>query len=215
MRKIQLWLHYKSDSKLGTWLLASAVLSMTFLYTICTPGGVPGCVAQAAKISKQLSADINSNGRTALGGTAVTDIPQAGRGTAAGAADIYGEPTDRKPASVVQPKREKAICGAAKTSKSKRSLMIPPPPPTPCLLSPAFGFFLMQPAQQYAASRQQLQQAQAHTSLKTHTQTATRENTPQQSDQELQAADQELQAADLELQAALRSSLITVGEWKR
>src|ERR1700733_12921153 len=53
------------DSKLGTWLLASAVISLasavisvTTLYTICNPKWVPSFVAQTVKISKQLSADI-------------------------------------------------------------------------------------------------------------------------------------------------------------
>ena len=267
------------DSKLGTWLLVSAVVSVTTLYTICNPKWVPSFVAQTVKISKQLSADIKRRANTPLGGTAVTDAAKAGAGMVAGAAGIHGVPTGRNSASAVQPKGETSIYGVArnsvvrgvrpaapaslrdvdrsaaqhdgsssgahrtlasdrdetetrdfmnqgfnqgftfpttempkaaeaKTSKSKKGFMVPPPPPAPCVLPPEFSFFLMQPAQQHAAPQQQLQQAQAQASPKTPNQAAPRENTPQQSDQELQAADQELQAA-------LRSSLLTVGEWKR
>ena len=267
------------DSKLGTWLLALAVISVTALYTICNPKWVPSFVAQTVNISKQLSADIKRRASIPLRGTAVTDTVKAGAGTVAGAAGIHGVPTGRNSASAVQPKGETAIYGVtgnsavrgvrpaapaslrdvdrstaqhhgtssgahrtlaadrdetgtrdfmnqgfnqgftfpttempkaaeAKTAKSKKGFMVPPPPPTPCVLPPAFDFFLMQPAQQHAAPQQQFQQAQAQASSKTHNQAAAQENTPQQSDQELQAADQELQAA-------LRSSVLTVGEWKR
>lgn len=254
------------DSKLGRWLLASAVISVTTLYTMCNPKEVPGFVAQTKKVS----------------------TAKAGAGTVVGAADIHGVPTRRNSANTVDAKDETATIygvtgnsvvrgvspaapaslrdversaaqhdgsssGAhrtlasardetgtrnfinqgfnqgftfptterpkateAKTSKSKRGFLIPPPPPTPCVWPPGFGFFPMQPAQQDAAPQQQLQHAQAQASPKPLNQAAAaRENTPQQSDQELQAADLELQAADQELQAALRSSRLTVGEWKR
>jgi len=171
------------DSKLGTWLLASAVISVTTLYTICNPKSEPRSVAQTVKVSKQLSAD--------------------------------SAPTGRNPASTVQANGETAFpatempkAAEAKTSKSKKDFMVPPPPPTPCVLPPAFGPFPMQPAQQHTTSQQQLQQAQAEPSPETDNQSAAREHAPQESDQELQAADQELQAA-------IRSSLLTVGEWKR
>lgn len=94
------------DSKLGTWLLASAVISVTTLYIICNPKWVPSFVAQTVKISKQLSADITRRASTPLGGTAVTDTAKAGAGTVAGAADINGAPTGRNSASAVQPKGE-------------------------------------------------------------------------------------------------------------
>lgn len=94
--------------------------------------------------------------------------------------------------------------------------LVPPPPPTPCVLSPAFGFSPMQPAQQNAAFQQQLQQAQAQASPKTHND---RENTPQQptaaSGRTEATQSAALVAADQELQAALNSSLHTVGEWTR
>jgi hypothetical protein len=165
---------------------------------------------------------------TIVGGTAVTDTTKAGAGTVAGAAGIHGVPTGRvvpgvRPAAAASlrdvarsaaqhdftfPTTEMPKAAEAKTSKSKNGFMVPPPPPTPCVLPPAFAFFPMQPAQQDAEPQQQLQQAQAQSSDNAHNQSAARENAPQQSDQELQAADQELQEA-------LRSSLRTVGEWKR
>jgi len=260
------------DSKLGTWLLASAVISVTTLYTICNPKWVPSFVAQTVKISKQLSADIKRRASTPLGGTAVTDTAKAGAGTVAGAAGIDGAPSGRNSASAVQPKGETAIYGVtrnsvvrgvrpaapaslrdvdrsaaqhypmdfmsqrfnegftfpvtempkaaeAKTSQSKKGFMIPPPPPTPCVLPPAFGFFPMQPAQQDAAPKQQLQQAQAQASPKTHNQAAARENTPQQptaaSGRTEASQSAALDVADQELQAAMSSSLRTVGEWTR
>jgi hypothetical protein len=206
--------------KLGTWLLASAVISVTTLYTICNPKWVPSSVVQTVKISNQLSDDIKRRASSPLGGTAVTDTAKAGTGTVADAAGIHDVTTGRNSASAVHPKGETAVYGVtkaaeAKTSKSKKGFLVPPPPPTPCVLPPGFGLFPMQPAQQYAALQQQLQQAQAQASPLIHNQSAARENTPQQSDQELQAADRELQAADQKLQAALRSSLLTDGEWKR
>jgi hypothetical protein len=117
------------------------------------------------------------------------------------------------------PVTEMPKAAEAKTSKSKKGFMVPPPPPTPCILPPAFGFFPMQPAQQYAALQQQLQQAQAQASPKTHNQAAARENTPQQptaaSGRTEATQSAALVAADQELQAALSSSLRTVGEWTR
>lgn len=104
------------DSKLGTWLLASAVISVTTLYTICNPKWVPSFVAQTVKISKQLSADIKSRASTPLGGTAVTDTAKAGAGTVAGAAGIHDAPTGRNSASAVQPKGETAIYGVTRNS---------------------------------------------------------------------------------------------------
>jgi hypothetical protein len=346
MRENQLPVHYTSAEETGrvqpaedsgdgggTWLLASAVISVTTLYTICNPQWVPSFVAQTVKISKQLAADIQRRASTPLGGTAVTDTAKTGAGTVAGAVGIYGAPTGRKSASAVQPKGETAIYGVtrnsvvrgvppatpaslrevdcsaaqhygstsgahrtlasdsdetgtrensrrhtlngnhtarsnagdfgsgggmlpalspqskpitnnpmdfmnqgfnqgftfpaiempkaaeAKTSKSKKGFMVPPPPPTPCVLPPEFGFFTMQPAQQHAALQQQLQQAQAQASPKTHNQGATREDTPQQptaasgTTEAIQSA--ALDVADQELQAALNSSLRTVGEWTR
>jgi len=109
---------------------------------------------------------------------------------------------------VTFPATEMPKAAEAKPSKSKKGFMVPPPPPTPCVLPPEFSFFPMQPAQQQGAPEQQLQQAQAQASPETDNQAAARENTLQQSDQELQAADHELQAA-------IRSSLLTVSEWKR
>jgi hypothetical protein len=117
MRENQLPVHYTSaaeeigrvearDSKLGTWLLASAVISVTTLYTICNPKWVPSFVAQTVKISKQLSADIKKRASTPLGGTAVTDTAKVGAGTVAGAAGIHGAPSGRNSASSVQPKGE-------------------------------------------------------------------------------------------------------------
>jgi hypothetical protein len=154
---------------------------------------------------------------TTIGGTAVTDAAKAGAGRVAGVAGIHASPTGRNSASGVHPKGETTLpatempkAAEAKTSKSKEGFLVPPPPPTPCVVPSAFGSFLMQPAQQHAS-----QQAQAQDSLKIDNQTAAQENTPQQSNQELQAADQELQAADKQLEAALRSSQLTVGEWKR
>jgi hypothetical protein len=116
------------------------------------------------------------------------------------------------------PATEMPKAAEAKTSKSKKDFMVPPPPPTPCVLPPAFGFFLMQQAQQHAAPQQQLQQAQAQASPKTHNQAAARENTQQPTaasgrTEATQSA--ALDAADQELQAALSSSLRTVGEWRR
>jgi len=204
------------DSKLGTWLLASAVISVTTLYTICNPKWVPSFVAQTVKVSKQLSAD------------AVTDTAKAEAGTVAGAAGIHVAPTGRNSASAVQPKGETGNhtarsnagdSGSAggmlpplspqskpmtdntempkaaetKTSKSKKGFMIPPPPPTPCVLPPAFDFFPMQPAQQDAAPQQPT--------------VASGRTEASQS-----AA---LDVADQELQAALSSSISTVGEWTR
>jgi len=148
---------------------------------------------------------------TLLGGTAVTDAAKAGAGTVVGAAGIHAAPTVRNPAITVQPKGETAApapkAGEAKTSTSKKGFLVPPPPATPCILPPEFRFFV-QPAQQHAASEQQLQQTQAQASPETHNETAARESAAQQSDQELQAADQELEAA-------LRSSHLTVDEWTR
>ena len=117
------------------------------------------------------------------------------------------------------PVTETPKAAEAKTAKPKKGFMVPPPPPTPCVLPPAFGFFLMQPAQQHAALQQQLQQAQAQASPKTHNQTAAREDTPQQptaaSGRTEATQSAALVDADQELQAALNSSLRTVGEWKR
>ena len=108
------------DSKSGTWLLASAVISVTTLftslYTICSPKWVPSFVAQTVKISKQLSADIKGRASTPLGVTAVTDTAKAGAGTVAGAAGIHGAPTGRNSASAVQPKGETAIYGVTRNS---------------------------------------------------------------------------------------------------
>jgi len=102
------------------------------------------------------------------------------------------------------------------TAKS-RDLLVPPPPPTPCVLPPEFGFF--QPAQQYAAPQQVLQQAQAQAFPKTHNQSAARESAPQQptaaSGKTEATQSAVLVDADQELQAALSSSLRTVGEWTR
>jgi hypothetical protein len=313
-------------------LLESAVISViavTTLYTICNPKWVPSFVAQTAKISNQLSADIKRRASTPVGGTAVTDTAKAGAGTIAGTAGIHGTPTGRNSASAVQPKGETAIygvtrnsvgrgvrpaapaslrdvdrsaaqhygsssgahrtlasdidetgtrensrrhthsgnhtarsnagdsgsgggmlpaltaqskpiinnpmhfmnqgfnqgftipvtempkAGEAKTSKSKKGFLVPPPPPTPCVLPPAVSFFPMQPAQQYAAPQQQLQQAQAQA----HNQAAARENTPQQrtaaSGRTEATQSAALVAADQEFQAALNSSLRTMGEWTR
>jgi hypothetical protein len=117
------------------------------------------------------------------------------------------------------PVTEMPKAAEAKTSKSKKGFLVPPPPPTPCVLPPAFGFFPMQSAQQYAALQQQLQKAQAQASPKTHNQAAARENTPQQltaaygGTEATQSA--ALVGADQELQAALSTSLRTVGEWTR
>jgi hypothetical protein len=195
------------DSKSRTWLLASAVISVTTLYTICNPTWVPSFVAQ---ISKQLSAGIKRRASTALGGTAVADAAKAGAGTVAGAAGIHVAPSGGNSASTVPPKGETANHTAsrnsgdsaeAKTSKSKNALMVPPPPATPCLLPPALGSFPAQPAQQDAAPQQE------------------RENTPQQptaasgTTEASQSA--ALDAAEQELQAALKSSQRTVGEWTR
>jgi hypothetical protein len=221
------------NHKLGTWLLASAVISVTTLYTICNPKWVPSFVHQTVKVSKQLSADIKRRAGTALGGTAVTDTAKTGAGTVASAAGIQGAPTGCNPVSAFEPQGETPIHGVIRNSVTRgvrpaapaslrdvdssaaqhhgcsgAQFMVPPPPPTPCVLPPEFGSFLMQPAQQQAPPQQQLQQAQAQASPNTHNQAAALENTPQQSDQDLQAADQELQAA-------LHSSLVTVDEWKR
>lgn len=108
------------DSKLGPWLLASAVISVTTLftalYTIRYPEWMPSFVAQTVKISKQLSADIKRRASTPLGGTAVTDTAKAGAGTVAGAAGIHGAPTGRDSASAIQPKDETAIYGVTRNS---------------------------------------------------------------------------------------------------
>ena len=74
------------DSKLGTWLLASAVISVTTLlgplYTICNPEWVPSFVAQTVKISKQLSAGIRPAAPASL-----TDVDRS-------AAQHYGSSSD-------------------------------------------------------------------------------------------------------------------------
>ncbi len=205
------------DFRLGTWLLAAAVISVTTLYTICNNKWVPSFVAQTVKISKPLSADIKRRPSTTLGGTAVTDTTKASAGTVAGAAGIDGAPSGRNSASAVQgftfPVTEMPKAARAKTSKSKKGLLVPPPPPTPWVLPPAYGFV------PDAEPQQQLQQAEAQASPKTHNQAADRENTPQQ----LTAASGGIEAtqsaalvdADQELQAALSSSLRTVGAWTR
>jgi hypothetical protein len=267
-----------SASKLGTWLLASVVISVT-TYTICNPKWVPSCVVQTVKISKQLSADIKTRASTPFGGTAVADTATAGAGTVASSGahrtsdrdetgtrdnsrrhthnDNYtarsnagdswsgggmlpalspqSKPIMNNPMDFMNqgfnqgftsPATEMPKAAEAKTSKLKKTFMVPPPPPTPCVLPPAFGFFPMQPAQQDAAAQQQLQQAQSQASPETDDQSAARENTPQQltaaagrtegtQSAALVVANQELQAADQELQAALRSSLVTVDEWRR
>lgn len=102
-------------SKLATWLLASAVICVTTLCTICNPW-VPSFVDQTVKISKQLSADIKRRASTPLGGTAVTDTAKAGAGTVAGAAGIHGAPTGRNSASAVQPIGETTIYRVTRNS---------------------------------------------------------------------------------------------------
>lgn len=213
-------------SKLGTWLLASAVVSVTTLYSICNPACVPSCVAQTVKIS--MSADIKKRASTPPGGTTITDTAKAGAGTVAGAAGIDRNETGTRENSrrhsfnqgLKSPATEMPKAAKAKTSKSKKGFMVPPPPPTPCVLPPAFSFFPVQPAQQHAAHQQQLEEAQA--SPETHDQSAAREQQATAASARTEgthaaalAADQELQAADQELQAAVRSSLGTVGQWTR
>ena len=209
------------DSKLETWLLPLAVISVTALYTICNPKWVPSFVPQTAKISKQLSADIKTASTPPAAPASLKDVAHTAvqhHGTSSGAHRTVA--SDRNETGTRDfmnqgfnqgftfPITEIPKAAEAKTSKSKKGLMVPPPPPTPCVLPPAFGFSPLQPAQPSAAAQQQLLQAQAQDSPKTDNQAAAREKTPQQSDQELQAADQELQAA-------LRSSLLTEGKWKR
>lgn len=198
------------NSNLRTWLLVSAVITVTLLYIICNPKSAPSPV----KISKQQSADISKGAHTARGGTAAV----------AGAVDIHGAPSGRNSASVFQPKgetgnhaarsndRDSGSGGAmpkaaqAKTSKPETRLMVPPPPAPPYVLPPASGLYTMQPDQQDSASQ---------ASLETHNQDATRENTPQQATAVSGTTDAALDDAEQELQAALKSSLSRAGEWKR
>lgn len=77
------------DSKLGAWLLASAIMSVTALntalYTISHPDWVPNLVAQIEKGAKVLSPNINTAVSTTRGGTVVPDIAKAGARTVAAA----------------------------------------------------------------------------------------------------------------------------------
>lgn len=191
----------RSD-KAMCWLLALAVISVTMLY-IFNPKWVPSfIVAQTLNFSKQLLVP----GVRPAAQVSLSDVERSAArhyGSSGGAHRTLA--SDRAETGT----RDFMNQGSkAKTSQSKRLFLVPPPPPTPCALPPEFGSFPMQPAQQYAAPQQQLQQAQAQDSPLTRNQAAAGQNAPQQSDQELQAADQELEAA-------LRSSLLTAGEWKR
>ncbi len=176
------------NSMLGKWLLALAVISATTLYTICHPNWVPSLVAQPVaqpvKIAKKLSVPSVRSAAPASS----TDDDRSAAGTSSGA--------HRAPAEI--PK-----AAEAKPSKSKDSFLVPPPPPTP--VPPGLDLFPMQPD---AASQQQLQQAQAQDSPLGQIQSAAREITPQQSDQDLQNIDQELEAA-------MRSSQLRGGQWNR
>jgi hypothetical protein len=85
------------DSELGKWLLVSAVISVTTLFTalysICDRDWVPNLVAQ-------LSAEVKRTASTSLGGTAVTATAKVGAGPVARAAGVHAAP------SAVQPKGE-------------------------------------------------------------------------------------------------------------
>jgi hypothetical protein len=119
------------DSKLGTLLLAAAVMSVatlyTVLYTIRHPEWVPSFVAQTEKISKPLSADIKGGSSAPLDGTAAAGAANAaagtvagagaGAGTVAGAADPLGAPSGLNSASAVQPQSDTATYGVTRNSE--------------------------------------------------------------------------------------------------
>jgi hypothetical protein len=155
-----------SDKAISKLLLASAVVLVTTLYTICNPTCVPN-FAQTVKVSKLPAVRNSATAPQPKGQT----ILASGR-----------HQTGTKAPEV-------------KTSKSENGFMVPPPPATPCVLPPEFDLLPMQPGQKGGASQQQLKQAQAQASSKTDNEDAAGEKTPQQSDPELQAADEELEAA--------------------
>jgi hypothetical protein len=91
-----------------TWLLSSAVICVTTVYTICNPKWLPSFAAQTVTMSKQLSAEIKRRASTAAGGTAVTDTAKAGPRTVAAATGAHDVPTGCNSASAFQPKGETA-----------------------------------------------------------------------------------------------------------
>lgn len=197
-----------SRPKLGTWLLAAAVISVTAVYSICHPKWLPSCVAQTKKISKQLSADIETGAGTASGGTAVGDAPNVEAGTVPDAPVEAGSDNAMLPAVGPQSKAiENDPMNLAKTPKPKSGFLVPPPPATPCVLPPEFASFAMQPAQQDAAS----QQSTADSGRSEDAQAAALAV----ADQKRLANDHDLQSIEQELQTALHSSLGTVREWTR
>jgi hypothetical protein len=227
------------DSKLGTWLLASAVISVTTLYTLAPAslGDVDRSAAQhygsSSGAHRTLTSDRDETGtrensrRHTHNGNRAARSNAGDSGSGGGmlpALSAQSKPITNNPMDFMNqgfnqgftsPATEMPKAAEAKTSKSKKGFLVPPPPPTPCVLPPGFGFFPMQAAQQ----QQQLQLAQAQASPRTHNQAAARENTPQQptaasgSTEATQSA--ALVAADQEFQAAVSSSLRTVGEWTR
>jgi hypothetical protein len=227
------------DSKLGTWLLTSAIISVTTLYTICNPEWVPSFVAQTVKISKQLSADIKKIASTPLRGTAVTDTAKAGAGTVSGAAGTHGVPTGRNSASAVQPKGETAIYGVTRNSVVRGVRPVAPVSSGQGFTFPATempkaaeaktskskkGFMVppppaapcvLPPEFGYFLKQPAQEDAAPQQQLQQAQAQAASGRTEATQSAALVGADQELQAADQELQTALRSSLRTVGEWTR
>ncbi|HEY9733117.1 MAG TPA: hypothetical protein V6C89_14465 [Drouetiella sp.] len=255
------------ESKLGRWLLVAAAISVgalyTALYTIRNPEWMPRFVAQAVKITNQVSgrnfvSAVQSKGETAAiqpkGETAVEGVSRdsavssvrpavsasltdadrlaAQDGSTGGAHQPLAPESDGTGKREISRRqipngnhtlvRNAGDFGSggeiipALSKQSKKGFLVPPPPPTPCVLPPGFGGFPMQPAQQYAAFQQQLQEAQAQASAGTHIKAAGRENLPEQSTAASGKGESaELVAADQKLQSALKSSLHTVGEWTR
>lgn len=185
-----------SNSKLGKWLLALAVISATTLYTICHPNWVPSLVAQPVAQPVKIAKKLSVTGVRPAAPVSLKDVDRSAAGTKSGAHRALASDGDE--GSTEMPKAPEA-----KPSKSKDSFLVPPPPPTP--VPPGLDLFPMQPD---AASKQQLQQAQAQDSTLGQIQSAAREIAPQQSDQDLQNIDQELEAA-------MRSSQLRGGQWRR
>lgn len=197
-------------SRVRTWLLVSAIISVTALFTICSLESVPGFVGQ----TETHAAVIKDAPRDRTSASAAQSKGSAGNHTALSNAGDSGSGGPMRPPISPQSKflTRSAIArmpkaGEAKPSRPINGFMVPPPPATPCVLPPEFGFVPMQAARRDAAP------------TTAHYQSAALPNSPAQSaagsgpTEASQSA--ELDVAEQNLEAAMNSSLRTADEWKR
>ena len=229
--------------QLGTWLLASAVIAVTIVYSICNPKWVRSFVAESAKLSKQLSGDIKKGASTPLGRTDVAHATEAGGGTVAGAEGTHGADSGRNSARAVRSNgetashiatgnaRDSGSGGATVPALSPQSKTVTNNPEMPKAAEakaskskdgfmvpppPATPCILPPSLGSFPMQAAQQEATPQHQVQQAQGQASPTPQQPTAASGTTEAAQSaELDDAEKELQAALNSSRRTVGEWTR